>query len=253
MGLDAQGRAMHRHLGNVIDPVPILEKYGADSFRFWAASEAAVGHDYRCSEDKVAAASRFVTKLWNVSRFISAFPQPRKARLTPSDRWILAELTKLVKSCLEGYRGFDFFVPSNRSRDFLWNLFAPHYVELCKNRAYGKGVGKEEQRAAWFTLHTCLKTILLLLAPIMPFVTEEVWSTLYSRRTIHTQIFPKAAWKTAYSRYTKELTDFNSGVWNLKKTRGISLRAPLEVEVPASLAAFTKDLAAMHNINGKRS
>jgi len=253
MGLDAQGRAMHRHLGNVIDPVPILEKYGADSFRFWAASEAAVGHDYRCSEDKVAAASRFVTKLWNVSRFISAFPQPRKARLTASDRWILAELSKLVKSCLEGYRGFDFFVPSNRTRDFLWNLFAPHYVELCKNRAYGKGVGREEQRAAWFTLHFCLKTILLLLAPVMPFVTEEVWSTLYSRRTIHTQLFPKAAWKTAYSRYTKDLTDFNSGVWNLKKSKGISLRAPLEVEVPASLAPFTKDLAAMHNIKGKRS
>ncbi|MFB0568120.1 MAG: valine--tRNA ligase [Nitrososphaeria archaeon] len=250
MGLDAQGRAMHRHLRNVIDPVPILEKYGADSFRFWASSEAAVGHDYRCSEERVAAASRFVTKLWNVSRFISAFPKPRTARLTTSDRWILAELSKLVKSCLEGYQTFDFFVPSNRTRDFLWNLFAPHYVELCKNRAYGKAVSKEEQRAAWFTLHTCLKTILLLLAPVMPFVTDEIWSTMYRRRSIHTQLFPKAAWKTSHSRYTQDLTDFNSHVWNVKKNKGVSLRESVEVEVPASLAPFTKDLKTMHNIKG---
>ncbi|MCX8191798.1 MAG: class I tRNA ligase family protein, partial [Nitrososphaerales archaeon] len=247
-GVDEKGERMSKSKGNVIDPIPILKKYGADTFRFWAASEARLGSDFRCSEKKIATVKNFLTKLWNISRFISSFPQPTEANLTPSDRWILGELSKLIDECLEGYRDFDFYIPSNKIREFSWNLFAAHYIEMVKPRAYGLGFSGEEQSAAWYTLHTCLRTILLLSAPIIPFITECIWQSLYSSESIHKQTFPKAEWDTKLTSLTKVLIDFNSKVWNMKKERGLSLRSQIHIEIPSELKIFERDLKAMHNI-----
>ncbi|MGH7462734.1 MAG: class I tRNA ligase family protein, partial [Longimicrobiales bacterium] len=117
MGLDEHGRQMSKSRGNVIDPIPILEKYGADMFRFWSAQEASLGYDFRCSEARIAGAGKFLTKLWNLARFISSFPQPRqRPRLAAADRWILAELAHLINEALAGYREFNFFVPATKVR-----------------------------------------------------------------------------------------------------------------------------------------
>lgn len=248
MGLDEKGEKMSKSRGNVIDPRPILDKYGADIFRFWSAQEASLGYDFRISEARISAAGRFITKLWNVARYVSQFPQPRRVRLTQTDRWILSELSALVEESMEGYRSYNFFIPATHIRNFVWNLFADHYIEMTKMRALGRVSGGGGMRAAWHTLHTVLRTCLLLLAPITPFSTDYVWQALYSTRSIHLERFPKPRWNKDYRRYTEKIVSFNSEVWRLKKLRNLSLRDPIEVSVPDELSPFKADLVAMHNI-----
>lgn len=248
LGLDERGEKMSKSKGNVLDPAPIIERYGADVFRYWCAQEASLGYDFRISEGRIAAAGRFLTKLWNVARYISQFPQPRRASLQPSDKWILSEMRRMINGSLGGYRDFNFFIPASRVRDFLWNTFADHYVEMTKSRAFEGSGGGEGARAAWYTLHTCLRNTLIMLAPITPFITEMIWRRLYSGKSIHLEPFPKKAPPGPMLRYTEPLKNFNSSVWREKKSRNLSLRDPIKVEIPETLRPFKKDLAAMHNI-----
>jgi len=255
-GLDEKGERMSKSKGNVIDPLPIIKRYGADTFRFWSASEVNLGYDFRCSEQRIAGTQKFLTKLWNTARFISLFPiiddsSIDLGTLEATDRWILAELSILVERCMKGYNEFNFFIPSNAVREFLWNLFAPHYIEMVKARAYAQGFNEHEQRSACYTLHKCLSTILLLLAPITPFITDHIWRILYSDKSIHTNTFPVDVIK--YSRedmrkYTGMIVEFNSSIWNRKKSEGKSLKDPIDVSIPEALEPFKKDLIAMHNI-----
>jgi valyl-tRNA synthetase len=247
-GVDEKGERMSKSKGNVIDPIPLLEKYGADNFRFWNSSEVSLGYDFRCSEQRIQGASKFLTKFWNISRFISAFPEPKKAKLTKTDEWMLGELSNLVKDCLKGYGELNFFVPTSKIREFTWNLFAAHYLELVKSRAYGQGFSKPEQESAWFALHTCLKTILLLLAPITPFITDEIWRKIYGKKSIHLEQFPESRWKTELTKLTAKLTEFNSKIWDEKKKKGLSLKDEIKIEIPKELKIFEKDLTAMHSI-----
>ncbi len=250
LGLDEHGEKMSKSKGNVIDPVPILERYGADCFRFWSAQEASLGEDFRISERKIAGAGKFLSKLWNIGRYVSIFPEAKKVPLQPSDRWILSELSNTVEVCLKGYNEFNFFIPANEIRKFLWNVFAPHYIEMSKPRAYGIGFEKKEQEAAHYTLHTVLKTVLLLLAPITPFITEKLWLELYSKRSIHLEKFPKPVWSKNYTKYTESIIKFNSMVWSYKKSHGLSLKDEVSLEVPLELKLFEKDLKAMHRLKG---
>lgn len=247
-GVDEKGEKMSKSKGNIVDPIPILEKYGADIFRFWSAAESSLGSDFRCSEQRIVSAGKFLTKLWNVSKFISMFPVAEKVKLTDTDKWILSELDKLIEECLEGYKDFNFFIPVNKIREFTWNIFADHYVEMIKKRAYGEGFGKEEQQSAWFTLHTCLETILKLLAPIVPFMTDFIARELYHKYSVHTEEFPEAEWKNELSKLTTKIIEFNSNVWNKKKESGMSLKEPISVKIPNELKQFEKDLKAMHNL-----
>jgi valyl-tRNA synthetase len=249
LGMDEKGQRMSKSRGNVVDPTPVFDEYGADAFRLWSASEASLGSDFRYAGPRIAGARNTLTKLWNLSRFISSFPKPQTAKLRPADRWILSELSELVRKCLEGYKEFNFFVPATEVRDFLWGSFASHYLEIAKTRAYGMGVSDAEQRAAWNTLHTCLRTVLLLLAPITPHITDALWRSLYRKTTIHNEEFPKPQWRSSYTRYTKALIEFNSSIWKTKKEMGLSLSSPLRAEIPKELALFAADLQAMHRIS----
>jgi valyl-tRNA synthetase len=248
MGMDEKGERMSKSKGNVVDPKPVFDKYGADAFRLWSALEVNLGSDYRYAEVRVAGARNTLTKIWNLARFISSFPLPKTAKLERADRWILSELSELVSKCLDGYRQFNFFIPATETRDFLWGSFASHYLEMAKTRAYGMGVSKQGQKAAWWTLHTCLKTMLLLLAPIVPYITDTLWRDLYAKKSIHGEAFPKPSWSKSYTRYTKPMTEFNSEIWKKKKEGGLSLSSPIEAEIPASLKLFAEDLRAMHKI-----
>jgi valyl-tRNA synthetase len=200
---------------------------------------------------RIAAAHKFMTKLWNLSRFISSFPEVKNARLQPSDKWILSEVTLLIQECMKGYRDYNFFVPSTAIRDFVWETFASHYLEMVKPRAYGQGFTKVQQKAAWYTLHTVLKNVLLLLAPIAPFMSEYIWRQLYSKRSIHAERLPKPAWSKASKRYTQKMLEFNREVWKIKKEKNLALRDPVEVKVPKALAPFRDDLVRMHSLTTK--
>ncbi len=247
-GVDERGERMSKSKGNVIDPFPIIKKYGADTFRFWSASEVNLGYDFRCSEQKIAGTQKFLTKLWNIARFISGYPLHDMTNLNASDRWILGELSLLIENCRKGYEDFNFFVPATAIREFTWNVFAAHYIEMVKPRAYGLGFEKLEREAAWYTLHKCFSTVLLLACPLIPFITDHLWRSLYSDKSIHMQRFPEASWSTEMTSYTKTITDFNSLVWNKKKEQGVSLKDPISINVPKELEQFKRDLVSMHNI-----
>ena len=274
-GLDEHGLKMSKSKGNAIDPLPVIQRLGADTFRFWNASEVNHGYDFRCNEQKIESAKKFLSKLWNVSRFLSSFEVPRgangspdialhaadRAGLQPADAWILQELDSLVAECSRGYSEYNFFIPAIAIREFTWNLFAAHYIEMVKGRAYGINFSDSQKQAAVRTLHTILNTILKLLAPITPFITEYLWQKLYVPgadgpwQSIHVQRHPEPAAgakrndaKQGPEYMTKMITEFNSRVWNEKKSQNLSLKDSIVIEIPEALKPFENDLRAMHNI-----
>lgn len=281
-GLDERGTKMSKSKGNAIDPLPLIEELGADTFRFWSASEVNHGHDFRCSLQKIQSSKKFLSKLWNVSRFLSNFPVPEGScagdaaaalpdqhphNLLASDRWILSELDRLIKECAKGYGSYNFFVPAIAIREFVWNLFAAHYIEMVKARAYGPAgsshisFSKEDTTSAIYTLHKVLSTALLLLAPITPFITEYLWKKMYSKQSIHLQRragssdddddAPNTDPPTGVhlqTDITKTITEFNSHVWSQKREQGLSLKDPIHITVPVDLKPFKVDLVSMHNL-----
>ena len=247
-GLDEKGMKMSKSKGNAIDPLPVIEQFGADTFRFWSASEINHGYDFRCNEQKIESTKKFLSKLWNVSRFLSSFPIIESGITTVTDKWILNELDNLIKECKKGYDEYNFFIPAIAIREFTWNLFAAHYIEMVKARAYGIGFTDEERDGAIYTLHKTLSTILKLLAPITPFITEYLWKTLYSSESIHKQHQVETESEYNQSKITKEITEFNSKVWNEKKTKNLSLKDSITITIPDSLESFKKDLKSMHNL-----
>ena len=263
-GLDERGMKMSKSRGNAIDPLPLIRRVGADAFRFWSASEVTHGYDFRCGEQKIESCKKFLSKLWNVSRFVSSVPRPaaRAGGGPPpgapaADRWILGELDRLVAECGRGYDEYNFFAPAVAVREFTWNVFASHYVEMVKARARGGGGFSAAGRdSAARTLHEVLSTLLRLLAPIAPFITEHLWQALYSEGggSIHAEALPSArggaeARRGRQAGITRALADFNSAVWNAKKARGLSLKDRIRMDVPDALAGFRGDLEAMHSLD----
>jgi valyl-tRNA synthetase len=259
-GVDDKGEKMSKSKGNVIDPLPIIKKYGADTFRLWSASEANLGYDFRCSEQKIINSQKFLSKLWNIGRFISNFELIDEAnkpqKLNSTDKWILAELDNLSKKCNEGYNELNFFIPSNSIREFTWNIFAAHYIELIKPRVYNESKD-EERKSALYTIHKCFKSILLLLEPICPFITYELWTKIYlDKKIINQKMFPKINNDfQEMALLTQRIIQFNSEIWNRKKetisnitNKPLSLKDPIKITIPNELELFSSDLIAMHNI-----
>jgi valyl-tRNA synthetase len=248
LGQDSQGRAMRKSLGNFVDPEPVLARFGADAFRFWGASEAGLGYDFRFSEERIAGAGKFLTKLWNTCRFISSFPQPETAELTRTDKWMLNELGKLIDECTKAYENYDVFTVSTKTREFLWNVFASNYLEMVKGRAYGDGATKGEQEAAWYTLHQVVKSMLLLLAPITPYIADYVWRRLYGARSIHLEKLPKPKRFDVSEKVSQSILEFNAQIWKTKRDKGLALKDSISVRIPARLTHFEKDLVRMHHL-----
>lgn len=244
LGMDKQGRKMSKSLGNVIDPDLIIGKVGSDAFRLWIAGESTVGDDFRINEEKIMGAGKFMQKLANVAAFVGKFPQPdaKPARLHPADEWILGELDQVIATSVAAYKGLDFFTPANAVRSFVWNTFAPHYVEMVKGRAYNN------DPAACWTLHHVLRTALELLAPITPFASHYYAHGIYGT-DVHRASFPKPIGGPHLPNTTTEIIAFNSVVWKTKQEKGLSLGAPIEgVIVPDPLKPFEAELKDMHKL-----
>lgn len=248
------GTKMSKSLGNVIDPQDVLDKFGAEPFRLWAAVEGNLAEtDFRCSDERIEGAGKTLTKLWNVARFISMFPQPgrkSKAELLDTDKWILAELDKIVDYTRRRYGSYDFHNPATRIKHFIWETFASHYLELVKSRAYnpdGK-FSKEEQNAAQHTLHEVLNTILQLMAPIIPFITHKLYMEL-NKEDVHFTEFPKAEKKHKVKFSTRDIVSLNSAVWKAKKDKGLPLNSEIkELTIPEKLKPLRDDIMATHKV-----
>ena len=253
MGLDEKGEEMHKSKGNVIDPEPYLEKYGADAFRFWAAASGRLGYDYRFSEQLIRTGLMFATKLWNIARFISSFPEPEDYKLRPIDEATLAYLSRVVERVDKAYMDLDVYEPVHEIYQFTWNYFASHYMELVKSRAYNQdgSYSVEEQKGAWFTLHYVLRNVLKMLAPIMPFITDTIYRKLY-QRSVHAEGFPRASAEfLAKSFELAELVvNIDSAIWGYKKKNNMRLTDPLRrrVYLPRSVSGVLQELASLHRL-----
>ncbi|WEU39814.1 MAG: valine--tRNA ligase [Candidatus Odinarchaeum yellowstonii] len=256
MVLDEHGRAMHKSLGNIVWVEPLLKKYGADALRLFGCLEASLGSDIRFSEERLSGAYKFLTKLWNIARFISTFPYINNIdNLEAADKWILLKLNELIKTAITGYEKLDFQPAATSIRSFTWDLFASHYLELVKSRCYNRDstFTKQQQQAAWYTIHRCLNTILKLLAPICPFITEQIYTQIYApTESIHHQKLPTPDPKISEQikeDKTELITQFNKAIWAFKNKYNIPLNAPIaNVYAPKEISEYSEDLKKMHSI-----
>lgn len=180
---DAQGRKMSKSLGNGIDPLQVIEEYGADALRLTLATNNSPGNDMRFSDEKVMASRNFANKLWNASRFIlmnlpeeaGEYALPDVSQLAIEDKWVLTKYNQLVKEVTENLEKFELGVAVAKLYDFIWDIFCDWYVELCKSRLWEGGApAKTAQNVLVYVMGNTLK----LLHPFMPFITEEIWQAL---------------------------------------------------------------------------
>ena len=178
---DSQGRKMSKSLGNGIDPLEIIDKYGADALRFTLATGNSPGNDMRFYMERVEASRNFANKIWNASRFvmmnltIDKCETPDVSKLALEDKWILHEFNELAKEVNENLDKYEIGVAVSKLYDFIWDKFCDWYIELVKPRFSQEG---ESNLTAQNTLVYVLSNTLKLLHPFMPFITEEIWQAL---------------------------------------------------------------------------
>jgi len=254
--VDSKGEKMSKSRGTAVHPEEMIEKYGGDAVRLYGASEASHGSDIRFNQQRLQGVSKFITKLYNIARFVSRFPiieDEQSIKLQAADEWVLSELAKEIKNSILGYEVFDFQVPSRALRNFTKEIFASHYLELVKGRAYNRNGAytEEQQKAAWYTLHKVLREVIKAFSPIIPFITDFIYRGLYNK-TVHLESFPdpkKIILEQKYLNLTPLLLEVNSAIWKYKKNLKLPLNKPIKkAYLPKSLSVFINDLCSMHMI-----
>ena len=193
---DAQGRKMSKSLGNGIDPLEVIEKYGTDALRFSLTLGISPGNDIRYSEEKLEAAGNFANKIWNASKFVMMNLEQidefddNPEHFTYEDKWILSKLNNIVNEVRNNLDNFDFGVALQKIYDFTWDEFCDWYIEMVKPRLYNKD--DKTRNAAGYVLNKVLTDCLKLLHPFMPFVTVEIYTKLpNSEETIMLSTYPE--------------------------------------------------------------
>jgi len=185
MVLGTDGREMHKHLGNYVASLDVLNKYGADSLRQWAAAGGTTGSDIPFRWPDVEYGKRFLTKFWNAARFVSIllkdYRPEENCELQLLDKWIISKVEKLTQKVTEALEKCQFNIATEELRSFTWHVFCDEYIEAIKDKVYKPEVyGEEKRKAAQYTLYTVLYRILQLLAPITPHITEEIYQIMYA-------------------------------------------------------------------------
>lgn len=180
---DSQGRKMSKSLGNGIDPLDLIEQYGADALRFSLVTGNTPGNDMRFYIERVEASRNFANKLWNASRFVlmhldgSNIPEDQsKLQFSEEDKWIISRANNVGKEVTENLRKFELGIAAQKIYDFTWNEYCDWYIEMVKPRLFSED--QEDKDTAKYVLLTVLKDILKLLHPFIPYITEEIWANL---------------------------------------------------------------------------
>ncbi|MDE1874015.1 MAG: valine--tRNA ligase [Candidatus Micrarchaeota archaeon] len=200
-GLDPQGKPMHKSLGNIIDAVGTLDKYGADSIRYWAASSN-LGEEASFQEKDMISAQRLVNKLWNVARFIEQNCKDFKGEPKEIDRWITARSMRTLEEATDMFEDFNYAGAKRAAEEFFW-FFSDNYLEFVKYRIYGKDA------SANATLGRVFLLVLKMMAPFMPFVTEEIYQNLFKGRldsavSVHVSEWPEFDKRLVEEKILKE-------------------------------------------------
>ncbi len=225
---DSQGRKMSKSLGNGIDPLEIIDRYGADALRLTLITGNAPGNDMRFYYERVEASRNFANKIWNASRFImmnmdkvSDFPGEnlKEPDLEPADQWILSKLNTLVRDVTDNMESFELGIAVQKVYDFIWDEFCDWYIEMVKPRLYNSD-NTESRRAALWTLRTVLIDALKLLHPYMPFITEEIFCTLQSQEeSIMISSWPVFREERSFLKQEKEIEILKEAVRGIRNVR----------------------------------
>jgi len=229
---DSQGRKMSKSLGNGVDPLEEIDKYGADALRFMLATGNSPGNDMRYMTDKVEASRNFANKLWNAARFLLmnfgdhevALSLPEDLKL--EDKWILSRYNDLVAAVTENLEKFELGIAVSKLYDFIWDNFCDWYIELCKSRLQG-----EDADSARRVLLYVMTGMLHLLHPFMPFITEEIWQSLpHEGDTLMRSPWPVYDAALAFPAQEKEMERIMEAIRSIRNRRA-------EMNVPPSRKA----------------
>ena len=220
---DSQGRKMSKSLGNGIDPLQVIDEYGADALRFMLASGISPGNDTRYIDEKVKAARNFANKLWNATRFIlmnlsDAVTKPElPTELLMEDRWVLSQYNRLVKEVGENLEKFELGVAAQKIYDFLWDVLCDWYIEISKARLQEGGEASlNAQKVLVYVLANTLK----LLHPFMPFITEEIWQSIPNDcETIMMARFPEYKPELDFAEDEREFTRIMDAIKAIRNVR----------------------------------
>ena len=227
---DAQGRKMSKSLGNGIDPLEVIEQYGADALRMTLITGNAPGNDMRFYYERVEANRNFANKIWNASRFIMMNMEGKEvsapSALEPVDRWIMSKLNHLIKEVTDNMEHFELGIAVQKIYDFIWDEFCDWYIEMVKPRLYNSDDAASQNAALW-TLKTVLIDALKLLHPYMPFITEEIFCTLQSaEESIMISKWPVYDEARNYAKDEKEIEILKEAVRGIRNVRTTMNVAP---------------------------
>ena len=220
---DEQGRKMSKTLGNGVDPLQVIDEYGADALRFSLVLGISFGNDIRYIPAKVEQGSNFANKLWNASKFVLMNLKDYDgkydlSKLAIEDKWILSKANKLAKEMATNIDNYDLGVATQKIYDFIWNEFCDWYIEIVKTRLYDKKCLNRKE--AMFTLNTGLEYSLKMLHPIMPFVTEEIYTKLYNNdESIMISEWPKYKEKLNFAKEEDEIEMIKSIIGEIRNIR----------------------------------
>jgi len=228
---DSQGRKMSKSLGNGIDPLEIIEQYGADALRLTLITGNAPGNDMRFYYERVENSRNFANKVWNASRFImmnmeqarektgAEVTTPEAGELEPVDKWILSKLNTLIKDVTDNMEHFELGIAVQKVYDFIWDEFCDWYIEMVKPRLYNSD-NTVSQNAALWTLKAVLIDALKLLHPYMPFITEEIFCTLQSEEeSIMISKWPEYAEERSFAKEEKDIEIIKEAVRGIRNVR----------------------------------
>ncbi len=229
---DEKGRKMSKSLGNGIDPLKVIEEFGADALRFMLATGNSPGNDMRFMPDKVESSRNFANKLWNAARFVlmnigeDEIELSLPETLTMEDKWVLSKFNTLVAAVTENLEKFELGIAVQKLYDFIWDTYCDWYIELCKSRLQG-----DDAMNAKRVLVYVMNGMLQLLHPFMPFVTEEIWQSLpHSGETLMTTAWPVYDEALSFSAEEREMERIMEAIRAIRNRRA-------EMNVPPSKKA----------------
>ena len=230
---------MSKSRGNASDPKEMMDAYSADAIRYWASSSK-LGEDSIINEEKIASGQKLVNKLWNVTSFSYQFlenyaPPTQTPTLLPTDKWILSRLNRLIPEVTKDFEEYNHASAKNRLEEFFWEVFTDNYMEMVKTRLYDSPDGSTERDSAKYTLYYVLTTIIQLFAPIIPYITEEIYQLVFKKATdaasIHLSSWPKARQElidTGSENIGDMLIEIATAIRRYKSEKKIPMGSPLE-------------------------
>jgi valyl-tRNA synthetase len=250
--LDPKGRKMSKSKGNVVNPNDVLEKYGADAMRFWSAG-APLGKDFSYKDEDVANGLKTVNKLWNSSKFAIMHLEDfenKKPRLNLLDKGVLSKFNELIKKCTVAFDSYEYSKAKLLMEEFFWKDLCADYLEVVKDRLYNPDKrGESERKSAQYTLNYLILNTLKLFAPIMPYITEEIYDMFFVKfegeKSIHLSSWPK---------YDKKLNDsvaeksYNKFIEIVKKVRETKAKHNKSLKCEIVLTISDKDHSLLDTV-----